>query len=93
MGDNLIVLNAGKIRVTGAKLTDKMYHQHTGYVGNLKSTSLGKLLAEHPERALEFAVKGMLPKTTLGRKMFRKLHVFGGGEHPHKAQQPKALEL
>jgi large subunit ribosomal protein L13 len=93
MGDNLIVLNAGKIRVTGAKLTDKFYHQHTGYMGNLKSISLGKLLAEHPERALQFAVKGMLPKNTLGRKMFRKLHVFGGAEHPHTAQQPKALDL
>jgi len=93
MGDNLIVLNAGRIRVTGAKLTDKFYHQHTGYMGNLKSISLGKLLVEHPERALQFAVKGMLPKTTLGRKMFRKLHVFAGGEHPHRAQQPKSLEL
>jgi large subunit ribosomal protein L13 len=93
MGDNLIVLNAGKVRVTGAKLTDKFYHQHTGYMGNLKSIALGKLLAEHPERALQFAVKGMLPKNTLGRKMFRKLHVFGGAEHPHSAQQPKALDL
>ena len=61
--------------------------------GNLKSIALGKLLVEHPERALEFAVKGMLPKNTLGRKMFRKLHVFAGGEHPHQAQQPRALEL
>ena len=93
MGDNLIVLNAGKVRVTGAKLTDKFYHQHTGYMGNLKSIALGKLLQEHPERVLQFAVKGMLPKNTLGRKMFRKLHVFAGGEHPHTAQQPKALEL
>lgn len=93
MGDNLVVLNAEKIRVTGAKLTDKFYHQHTGYMGNLKSISLGKLLQEHPERALEFAVKGMLPKNTLGRKMFRKLHVFAGSEHPHQAQQPKALDL
>ena len=92
-GDNIIVLNAGKVRVTGQKLTDKFYHHHTGYMGNLKSISLGKLLKEHPERALEFAVKGMLPKNTLGRKMFRKLHVFAGGEHPHSAQQPKALEL
>jgi large subunit ribosomal protein L13 len=93
MGDNLIVLNAEKIRVTGAKLTDKFYHQHTGYMGNLKSIALGKLLQEHPERVLQFAVKGMLPKNTLGRKMFRKLHVFAGAAHPHKAQQPKALEL
>jgi len=93
MGDNLIVLNAEKVRVTGAKLTDKFYHQHTGYQGNLKSIALGKLLQEHPERVLEFAVKGMLPKNTLGRAMFRKLHVFAGEKHPHTAQQPKSLEL
>lgn len=93
MGDNLIVLNADKIHVTGAKLTDKFYHRHTGYIGNLKSVALGKLLQEHPERAIEYAVKGMLPKNTLGRMMFRKLHVFAGGEHPHQAQQPKALDL
>jgi large subunit ribosomal protein L13 len=93
MGDNLIVLNAEKIHVTGNKLDDKFYHHHTGYTGNLKSIPLGKLLKEHPERVLEFAVKGMLPKNTLGRAMFRKLHVFAGGQHPHAAQQPKALEL
>ena len=93
MGDNLIVLNAEKIHVTGNKLDDKFYHHHTGYTGNLKSIPLGKLLKEHPERVLEFAVKGMLPKNTLGRAMFRKLHVFAGGKHPHAAQQPKALEL
>jgi large subunit ribosomal protein L13 len=93
MGDNLIVLNAGKIKVTGAKLDDKFYHHHTGYMGNLKSISLGKLLQEHPERAIQFAVKGMLPKNTLGRNMFRKLHVFAGSTHPHQAQQPKTLEL
>jgi len=93
MGDNLIVLNAGKVKVTGNKLQDKFYHHHTGYVGNLKSIALGKLLAEHPERALQFAVKGMLPKNTLGRAMYRKLHVFAGATHPHQAQQPKPLEL
>jgi large subunit ribosomal protein L13 len=93
MGDNLIVLNAEKIHVTGNKLDDKFYHHHTGYTGNLKSIPLGKLLKEHPERVLEFAVKGMLPKNTLGRAMIRKLHVFAGGKHPHAAQQPKALEL
>ena len=65
----------------------------TGYVGNLKSISLGKLLEEHPERAIEFAVKGMLPKGPLGRRMYKKLHVFGGKDHPHQAQQPKALEI
>jgi len=92
-GDNLIVINAGKVRVTGRKLTDKFYHHHTGYMGNLKTISLEKLLKEHPERAIEFAVKGMLPKNPLGRKMFKKLHVFAGAEHPHSAQQPKALEI
>ena len=93
MGDNLIVLNAEKIHVTGDKLEDKFYHHHTGYVGNLKSISLGKLLQEHPERVIQFAVKGMLPKNTLGRSMFRKLHVFAGPVHPHQAQQPKTLVL
>ena len=93
MGDNLIILNAGKISVTGNKLDDKFYYKHTGYVGNLKSIALGKLLKEHPERAIQFAVKGMLPKNTLGRMMFRKLHVFAGNEHPHQAQQPKTLDL
>lgn len=92
-GDNIIVLNAGKVRVTGAKLTDKFYHHHTGYMGGLKTTSLEKLLDKHPERAIQFAVKGMLPKNPLGRKMFKKLHVFAGSEHPHSAQQPKALEI
>ena len=92
-GDNLIVINAEKVKVTGRKLTDKFYHHHTGYLGNLKTTSLGKLLAEHPERAIEFAVKGMLPKNPLGRKMFKKLHVFSGSKHPHSAQQPKALSI
>ena len=92
-GDNIIVLNAGKVRVTGRKLTDKFYHHHTGYMGGLKTTSLEKLLQKHPERAIEFAVKGMLPKNPLGRKMFKKLHVFAGNQHPHTAQQPKALEI
>ena len=92
-GDNLIVINAEKVKVTGRKLTDKLYHHHTGYMGGLKTTSLEKLLDKHPERAIEFAVKGMLPKNPLGRKMFKKLHVFAGGQHPHAAQQPKALEL
>ena len=92
-GDYIVVINADKIRVTGRKLTDKFYHHHTGYLGNLKTTSLGKLLQEHPERAIQFAVKGMLPKNPLGRKMFKKLHVFAGAEHPHTAQQPKPLEI
>ena len=92
-GDHIVIINAGKVKVTGRKLTDKFYHHHTGYMGNLKSVSLQKLLNEHPERAIQFAVKGMLPKNPLGRKMFKKLHVFAGNEHPHTAQQPKALEV
>ena len=93
MGDHIIVLNADKVAVTGNKLDDKLYWHHTGHLGGIKSIALGKLLKEHPERALQFAIKGMLPKTTLGRSMFRKLHVFAGDKHPHAAQQPKPLEL
>ena len=92
-GDNIIVLNAEKIRVTGDKLKDKIYYWHTGAIGGIKSRSLEKMLEQHPERVIEFAVKGMLPKNTLGRKMFKKLHVFTGDKHPHSAQQPKPLEV
>ena len=92
-GDNIIVINAEKIRVTGNKMKDKVYHRHTGYIGNLKSITLEKQLAEHPERVIQSAVKGMLPRNPLGRAMFRKLHVYAGPEHPHQAQQPKELEL
>ena len=92
-GDHMVVINAEKIKVTGNKLEDKMYHHHTGYIGNLKSISLGKLLEQHPERVLQKAVKGMLPRNPLGRAMFRKLHVYAGPEHPHAAQQPTQLEL
>jgi large subunit ribosomal protein L13 len=93
MGDHIVVVNAEKVRVTGRKLADKIYYHHTGYIGGIKSIGLQKLLEEHPERAIEFAVKGMLPKNPLGRRMFRKLHVFAGGEHPHRAQQPQRLEI
>src|ERR1700739_103193 len=93
MGDHIVVLNAEKIRVTGRKLTDKLYYHHPGYIGGIKSIALEKLLKEHPERVIEIAVKGMLPKNPLGRAMFRKLHVFAGTEHPHQAQQPKPLEI
>ena len=93
MGDHIVVLNAGKVRVTGRKLSDKIYYHHTGYIGGIKSIALGKLLDEHPERAIQFAVKGMLPKNPLGRRMFKKLHVFAGGVHPHQAQQPQPLEI
>ncbi len=92
-GDYIVVVNAEKIRVTGNKLKDKIYHHHTGYIGNLKSIPLEKMLEEHPERALEKAVKGMLPRGPLGRKMFSKLRVFAGPEHKHTAQQPIPLEV
>ena len=92
-GDHMVVVNAEKIKVTGNKLEDKMYHRHTGYIGNLKSVNLETLLETHPERAIQYAVKGMLPRTPLGRAMLRKLHVYAGPEHPHQAQQPTQLEL
>jgi large subunit ribosomal protein L13 len=92
-GDYIVVVNAEKIRVTGNKLKDKMYHHHTGYIGNLKSVPLDKLLQTHPERALESAVKGMLPRGPLGRQMLSKLRVFAGPEHKHTAQQPLPLEV
>lgn len=92
-GDHIVVINAEKVAVTGNKVRDKLYHRHTGALGSLKTIALGKLLAEHPERAIEFAVKGMLPKTILGRQMYRKLHVFAGQAHTHAAQQPKPLEI
>ena len=92
-GDHMVVINAEKIRVTGRKLDNKIYYHHTGYIGNLKSITLGKLLAEHPERVIQSAVKGMLPRNPLGRAMYRKLHVYAGPKHPHAAQQPKELDL
>ena len=92
-GDHIIVLNAEKIRVTGDKLRDKIYYWHTGAIGGIKSKSLEKLMAEHPERAIEFAVKGMLPKNRLARKQLTKLKVYAGPEHPHAAQQPKTFEI
>ncbi len=92
-GDYIVVVNAEKIRVTGNKLKDKIYHHHTGYIGNLKSISLERLLEETPERVIEHSVKGMLPRGSLGRKMFAKLRVFAGPEHSHAAQQPIPLEV
>ena len=92
-GDYIVVINAGKVAATGNKMTDKMYHWHTGYIGNMKHTSLGKMLQEHPERAIEIAVKGMLPKNPLGRAMFKKLKVYAGPEHKHTAQQPQKLDI
>ena len=92
-GDYVIVINADKVRVTGRKLDQKMYYRHSGYPGGLKSISLRDQLAQHPERVIEAAVKGMLPKNKLGRRMFKKLKVYTGDSHPHQAQQPKPLEL
>lgn len=92
-GDNIIVINADKVRVTGNKTTDKKYYRHTGYPGGLRSISFEKLQAHKPEQIIELAVKGMLPKNPLGREMYRKLKVYAGGEHPHTAQQPKVLEI
>jgi large subunit ribosomal protein L13 len=92
-GDYLVVVNAEKITVTGKKLKDKMYHRFTGYVGNLKTESLAQALAAHPERVIETAVKGMLPKNPLGRAMYSKLKVYKGPNHPHSAQQPQALDI
>ena len=92
-GDYIVVINAEKVRVTGAKATDKMYHHHTGYPGGLKSMSFEKLIDKAPERVIQGAVKGMLPRNPLGRAMFRKLKVYAGSEHPHAAQQPQALNI
>ena len=92
-GDHVIVVNAEKVRLTGRKLTDKMYRHHTGYPGGLKEVAAGKLQKTHPERLVEIAVKGMLPKGSLGRAMGRKLKVYVGAQHPHAAQQPKPLDL
>jgi large subunit ribosomal protein L13 len=92
-GDYIVVVNAAQVRVTGNKLKDKVYYRHTGYIGNLKSTPLEKLLATHPERAITTAVKGMLPKNRLGAAMLKKLRVYAGAEHDHVAQQPQPLDL
>jgi len=92
-GDHVIVINAEKATMTGNKLTDKTYFQYSGYPGGERFTTYGKLLAEKPERAIEVAVKGMLPHNTLGRQMFKKLKVYRGAEHPHAAQKPEVFEL
>jgi len=92
-GDYLVVINAEKIAVTGNKLQDKLYHRFTGYIGNLKTETLAQALERHPERVIETAVKGMLPKGPLGRAMYRKLKVYSGSEHPHAAQQPQVLDI
>ena len=90
-GDYVIVVNAENIKVTGKKLDQKIYYKHSDYVGGMKETTLREMLNKHPERVIEFAVKGMLPKGPLGRQMYTKLHVYAGAEHPHAAQKPETL--
>jgi len=92
-GDYIVVVNAAKVRVTGRKAEDKMYYHHTGFPGGIRQTNFSKLQAAKPERALQRAVKGMLPKGPLGYAMLRKLKVYAGATHPHSAQQPKSLEI
>lgn len=92
-GDYIIVINADKVRVTGNKENNKVYWRHSGYPGGIKGTNVADMRTTHPERIIESAVKGMLPKNPLGRAMYRKLKVYAGSEHPHTAQQPKSLEL
>ena len=92
-GDYIVVVNASKIRVTGKKMTDKVYYKHTGYIGNLKSENLETMLKKSPEKVLMKSVRGMLPKTKLGSVMIKKLRVFAGPEHIHVAQQPEPLEI
>lgn len=92
-GDFVIVVNADKVKLTGNKLADKKYYRHSGYPGGIRSANAGELLEKKPEMLIQAAVKGMLPKNRLGRKMFTKLKVYAGGEHPHNAQQPKELAL
>jgi large subunit ribosomal protein L13 len=92
-GDYVIVVNAAKVRLTGKKLTDKLYRHHTGYPGGLRSIAAGDLLAKHPERVVREAVVGMLPKSKLGRAMRKKLKIYRGPDHPHQAQKPATLAL
>ncbi|AJI46642.1 50S ribosomal protein L13 [Francisella philomiragia] len=92
-GDYVVIINAEKVAVTGNKRKGKIYHHHTGYIGGIKSISFEKLIATHPERAIEKAVKGMLPRSPLGRAMYKKLKVYAGENHPHTAQQPQAHNI
>jgi large subunit ribosomal protein L13 len=93
VGDHVVVVNAEKIAVTGKKVTDKVYRWHTGYIGGLREVRFEEMLKTHPERVIEWAVQGMLPKNRLGRAMAKKLKVYRGSAHPHEAQQPQALEV
>jgi len=92
-GDYIVVVNAEKVRVTGNKLTDKLYHHHTGYIGGIKAINLDKQLAKAPDRVITHAVKGMMPRNPLGRAMLKKLRVYAGPAHRHEAQQPKPLDI
>jgi large subunit ribosomal protein L13 len=92
-GDHVIVINASQVHLSGRKETDKLYRSHSGYVGGLKTTAAGDMRSKHPTRVIEEAVKGMLPKTKLGRAMFQKLKVYAGDKHPHQAQQPQPVTL
>ena len=93
MGDHVVVVNAEKVRLTGRKAEQKVYYRHTGYPGSIRSTSIERMLADHPERVLQKAVRGMLPHNILGREMFRKLRVYAGPDHRHGAQQPQPLDI
>ncbi|WP_221569222.1 50S ribosomal protein L13 [Alkalihalobacillus sp. TS-13] len=92
-GDHVIILNASKIELTGKKMSDKLYHRHTGHPGGLRTRTAQEMRDTRPEKMLELAIKGMLPKNSLGRKMAKKLHVYAGNEHPHQAQNPENYEL
>lgn len=92
-GDFVVVINADKVKVTGKKTSDKLYHAHSGFPGGLKTISFEKLQEKAPEKIIKLAVKGMLPRTPLGRAMFKKLKVYAGAEHPHSAQQPQTIQL
>ena len=93
LGDHVVVINAARVRVTGNKAEQKVYHRHTGYPGGIRTTTYAQMMEKHPERILRAAVKGMLPNTPLGRRMFKKLRVYAGGDHRHRAQNPEALDL
>jgi len=92
-GDFVVIVNAAKVKLTGAKGDKKLYHRHSGYPGGIRTTSAGKLLESRPERLIEMAVRGMLPKNRLGRQLFTKLKIYRGAEHPHAAQQPKSVQV
>jgi len=92
-GDHVILINADKIELTGKKLSDKIYYRHSGFAGGLKTRTAGEMRAKYPTKMLELAIKGMLPKGSLGRQMGKKLHVYAGSEHPHEAQKPEVYEL